>query len=149
MADLKLRWSDADRRYVLVLDDNGEPALDDGVAHTAAIAAVGTWARAKEGDALPGFDGDRKGHWADPYDPRGRKGTRAWLLAGRILNARTLEDAKIYLEEALDPLIPAWISSHTVTVWRSSATTAAGRARLVLPDGHEDSVDIDLSFILG
>lgn len=149
MADIKLRWSDADKRYIVVADDSGQPMMDEGVAQTAAIAAIGTWARAREGDPLPGFEGDRKGHWADPYDPRGRKGCRVWLLTGRILNDRTLEDAKAYLEEGLDGLIPDWITGHEVEVWRSGATGAAGRARLFLPDGREETVDIDLSRILG
>lgn len=143
MADLKLRWSEDDKRYVLMLDDSGEPATDDGVVRTAVIAAVLTWARAREGDPLPGFDGDRKGHWADPYDSRGRKGSRAWLLAGRIITPRTLADAKRYLQEALDPLIPDWIRSHDVTVWRSGTTAIAAKVVCVLPDGREKTVEID------
>lgn len=148
MADLKLRWSAEDRRYVLCLAASGEPELDDGVAQTAAIAAVATWARAKEGDVLPGFSGDVKGHWADYLDPRGRKGCRAWLLAGRILNQRTLDDAKAYIEEALDGLIPDWISGYQVLVWRAGAATGAARAILILPDGRQDSVDIELNSII-
>lgn len=142
MADIKLRYDDINKRYDLVLTA-GEPALDEGVVQTGIIAAVLTWARAREGDPLPGFDGDRKGHWADPYDPRGRKGSRCWLLAGRIITPRTLEDARDYLEEALDSLKPTWISGHTVTVWRCGATTIAAKAVLTLPDGRQTSVEFD------
>lgn len=143
MADLKMRWSADERRYVLVLDESGEPELDHGVVRTAVTAALLTWARAHEGDPLPGFDGDRKGHWADPYDPRGRKGSRAWLLAGRIITERTLQDARIYLQEALDSLIPAWIAAHSVTVWRSGIRTIAAKVVCKLPDGREEAVEID------
>lgn len=142
MADLKIRFDAVNKRYDLMLD-GGAPALDEGVVRTAAIAAVLSWGRALEGDPLPGNDNDLKGHWADPYDPRGRKGSRCWLLHGRIITARTLEDAKSYMEEALDSLKPTWISAHSVTVWRVGHTTIAAIARLTLPDGRETSVEFD------
>ncbi|EPY01373.1 phage GP46 family protein [Magnetospirillum fulvum] len=143
MADLKVRWDDDARRYDLVHDDDDQPALDDGVVHTAVIAAVLSWGRAREGDPLPGFDGDRKGHWADPYDPRGRKGSLCWLLTGRIITPRTLADAQSYLDQALATLVPDWIASYQVRVWRRGITTIAAVADLILPDGREMSVDFD------
>lgn len=143
MADLKLGYDPLADRYDLVLDEAGLPALEIGL-RTAAIAAVLSWAHAREGDPLPGFDGDRKGHWADPWAPGGRKGSLIWLLFGRIVTPRTVADAKRYLEQGLRPLLDKGLVREIVAdAWRSGVTRISGHAVLVHLDGTREVVEFE------
>ncbi|MBE0530405.1 MAG: phage GP46 family protein [Rhodospirillales bacterium] len=143
MTDLKLAYDAAAQRYDLAFDAAGQPAVEIGLK-TAAIAAVLSWGRAREGDPLPGFDGDRKGHWADPWADGGRKGSRIWLLNGRIVTQRTIADAKAYLEEALMPMVAkGLLRGVVVSTWRSAPTRIAGSAILVHLDGATETVEFE------
>lgn len=146
--DLKLGWDAANRRYDLALDDAGQPAPEAGYK-TAAIAAVLSWGRAREGDPLPGFadqDGwvDRKGHWADPWSADGRKGSRLWLLAGRVLTGRTVADAQAYLEEALAAFVTRGLVREIhAFAQRTGPTRISGRAVLIHLDGARETVEFE------
>ena len=148
MAGIKLAWDEASQRYDLATGDDGRLAEDVGLK-TAVIAAVLTWARAREGDQLPGFaDGplgpDRKGHWADPYAPGGRKGSRVWLLNGRIITVRAVADAKGYLEEALKPyVVNGLVKDIQVSAWRSDVTRISARAVILYLDGSSETVEFE------
>ncbi|MBF0325979.1 MAG: phage GP46 family protein [Alphaproteobacteria bacterium] len=142
MADLKLVFDRAAGRYDLALDPSGQPVPEEGLK-SAVIAAVLSWGRAREGDPLPGDGVDRKGHWADPWVGR-TKGSRVWLLAGRIITDRTVADAQTYLQEALDPfVVRGEVSSATARAWRSGTTRISGQAILVHFDDSRTVVEFE------
>lgn len=143
MADIKLRYDAALRCYDLARSADGDLVLDEG-PRTAAVYAALSWARAKSGDPLPGFTGDLKGHWADRWDSRGRKGSRCWLLNGRLVNDRSLADAKAYLAEALASLVSdGWVTVLDIAVWRQGTTGIAAAVRMPLADGKETTVEFE------
>lgn len=143
MADFKLRYDELRGQYDLVCADDGGLALDEG-PESRVINAVLTWARALEGDPLPGFSGDVKGHWADAWDPRKRKGSRCWLLNGRIINDRAITDAKGYLLESLQQLVDdGTVASDDVSISRLGKTGLGALVTLTLDAGLTKQVVIN------
>lgn len=59
-------------------------------------------------DRIPDGTDDRRGWWADAFDPEGgRIGSRLWLLMGQPVRNTTADDARAYADEAL-----AWIPRY-------------------------------------
>lgn len=82
-------------------------ALDaSGDLETAVLLSLFTWARAAEDDPLPYEGADRKGWWGnlDGEALHGIReiGSKLWLLARRLQNEETRQDAIRYAADALN-----------------------------------------------
>lgn len=145
MRDLKLIWSawggdcalnDADLR--------GEDDLE-----TAVILSLMCDARARDDDAPPSGNGDRRGWWADSVVPTAEGdafGSRLWLLSREKTVPEVLRRAKDYAEEAL-----AWMiadkAARTITVTASMPRQGllALDIALTLPDGSIRTLNLTRS----
>lgn len=85
-------------------------ATDDGL-ETAVILSLFSDARADDDDALPPGQTDRRGWWADAYpvEAGDRFGSRLWLLRASKQLQQSLNDARLYAEQAL-----AWLVADGV-----------------------------------
>lgn len=90
----------------------GDLAKDDGL-RTAVLISLFTDARARDDDALPDVNADRRGWWGDMAnaDPNDRIGSRLWLLARAKAVPVTAICARDMAREALDWLIADGIAA--------------------------------------
>ena len=104
MTDLRTVFIDLDHVADLALDQFAL-AADDGL-ETAVILSLFSDARARDDDALPLGQTDRRGWWADAYPAADgdRFGSRLWLLRASKQLQQSLNEARDYAEEAL-----AWL----------------------------------------
>lgn len=101
MSDLRSAFVDMEHGADFALDALGLEQ-DDGL-ETAVILSLFTDARARDDDALPHGQSDRRGWWADAYPAVAgdRFGSRLWLLRASKQLQESLTTAKQYAEEAL------------------------------------------------
>lgn len=87
-------------------------ATDEGLT-TAVILSLFTDARAREDDALPHGDADRRGYWGDawPAYPGESMGSRLWLVWPGKQTRENLVRAREYAQQALEWLVTDGIAS--------------------------------------
>ena len=87
---------------------------------TAILLQLATWRRAEPYDVLPSGS-DPKGWWGDSIDLEGsetRLGCRIWLIYRNALNQRTVDLARQYVIECLQPIIDQGVVVRfDVTTW--------------------------------
>lgn len=103
--DIRTRFIDMEQGADLALEQFAL-ATDDGL-ETAVILSLFSDARARDDDALPLGQTDRRGWWADryPVEAGDRFGSRLWLLRASKQLQQSLNDARQYAEEALTWLV--------------------------------------------
>lgn len=134
--DIKLGWRGATADLVL-----GEADLqaDDGL-ETAVLISLFTDRRARDDDALPYADADRRGWWGDSFADRAgdQIGSRLWLLRREKQLSAVVTRAREYAEEALQWLLDDGIAQRVeVTAELLRPGVLALHVRIVRPSGAE------------
>lgn len=112
---IKLRYSNDTQRGELVMNADAGIATDGGI-ETAIQNLLFSDRQAEPGDAIPDGSNDRRGWWADAFDPDGRKhGSRLWLVRGEKALPGIRRRVKTYVLEALQPLIDAGVALQIKT----------------------------------
>ncbi len=145
MTDLRTVFLDLDHGIDLALD-NALLAADDGL-ETAVILSLFSDARAKEDDALPLGQTDRRGWWADAYPAADddRFGSRLWLLRAAKQLQQSLNTAKQYAEEALAWLIADGVASSVdVETFIPRDEVMGMLVRIHRPDGTQVPIRFEL-----
>lgn len=103
MADIRTVWNTETQSGDWQIVGGSLDASGD--LETAVLLSLFTWARAAEDDELPYPGADRKGWWGnlDGEALHGMRelGSKLWLLARRLENEETRQDAIRYAAEAL------------------------------------------------
>lgn len=112
MVDIKLSYSDTLQGFDFGIE-SGDLERDGGIESAIAISLF-TDQRATEDDPLPGAQDDRRGWWGDiaGNDRTDQIGSKLWLL-GRSKNiTKTVDDAKVYAEAALQWLLDDGVAAE-------------------------------------
>lgn len=145
MTDVRTVFLDLDHGIDLALD-NALLAADDGL-ETAVILSLFSDARAKDDDALPLGQTDRRGWWADAYpaEDDDRFGSRLWLLRAAKQLQQSLNTAKQYAEEALAWLIADGVArSVDVETFIPRDEVMGMLVRIHRPDGTQVPIRFEL-----
>ena len=145
MTDLRTVFLDLDHGIDLALD-NALLAADDGL-ETAVILSLFSDARAKDDDALPLGQTDRRGWWADAYPAADddRFGSRLWLLRAAKQLQQSLNTSKQYAEEALAWLIADGVArSVDVETFIPRDEVMGMLVRIHRPDGTQVPIRFEL-----
>lgn len=105
MADLALRWNDAELVADLAVEAND--LAQETSLKTAVMLSLFLDRQAEAADQLPPGETDRRGWWADadPVVAGDRTGSKLWLLAREKERPAVLARAERYAREALQWLI--------------------------------------------
>lgn len=113
MSDIALEWDPAQAAADLVIEAN-DLKTDAGI-RTAVLLSVFLDRRAEEGDVLPEGQTDRRGWWADEFNPD-RIGSRLWLLERSKETPDVLARAVQYTREALQWLVDDLVAERVDVV---------------------------------
>lgn len=112
--------------------DGGNFLSDDGL-ETGVVVSLFTDRLAESTDEIPDGTDDRRGWWADAFPDveDDRIGSRLWLLRNAKANQQTLNDAKLYAEEALQWMLDDGVAK-SITVTTSYVPAEPGETRLAI-----------------
>jgi phage gp46-like protein len=97
MTDIRLELEEGGGADIVIGPDE-DIVLDEGLT-TPLLVSLFSDARAQDDDELPTPSEDRRGWWPD--NPDNRFGSRLWLLEGAKITQDLLNDARQWVEEAL------------------------------------------------
>lgn len=134
MPDIATRWSPVDSRGDWFMDG---PSLAEGPdIVTAVIISLFTDREALADDVIPDGTTDPRGWWGDVGTDT-RIGSRLWLLDRAKQTDQTLQNARIYAEEALRWLIDDQVVARVTVAARWVRTGFLGlEVTLFKPDGE-------------
>ena len=145
MTDLRSAFVDLEHGADFALDALGLEQ-DEGL-DTAVVLSLFTDARARDDDALPHGQLDRRGWWADAYPPTSgdRIGSRLWLLRASKQLQASLTTARQYAEEALAWMVTDGVAKRVeVETFIPRDEVMGMLVRIHKPDGSVPSFRFEL-----
>ena len=132
---IKVTWTHLGVDYQL---NDTELTKDNGLS-SMVLLCLFTDARAKENDVLPYQCSDKRGWPGDTFAPF-NWGSRLWLLEREKITNSTMNRAKDYAKEALQPLIDFKLIKKTnVTAKRVSRNAVALMIDVIKPDNSVEN----------
>ena len=136
MSDIRTVFVDMEHSADYALDALG--LSQDAGLETAVILSLFTDARARDDDALPHGQTDRRGWWADAYPATAgdRFGSRLWLLRASKQLQASLTQARQFAEEALAWMVADHVARRVeVETFIPRDEVMGMLIRIVRPDG--------------
>ncbi len=132
---IKVTWTQHGVDYPL----NEAGLIEDEGLSSMVLLCLFTDARALASDALPYENSDRRG-WPGDSFAAFNWGSRLWLLSREKITSSTLNRAKDYAREALQPLIDfKLIKASNVSAKRVSRNAVALTIEVIKPDNSIDN----------
>jgi phage gp46-like protein len=125
------------------LERDGENILSSDLLNTAVLISLFTHRKALPDDPLPDEQSrDREGWWADSYaENEDIIGSRLWLLRRSKATQNTLNQAKIYAEEALQWLIDDGVAKSVTVEVEAQGEVLAFKVSILRTDKFSSKWD--------